>query len=78
MSSPNPMNDPENERQDDDLLRMEDDARRYEDEQAVMAEMEKGMDERGLDWQAHWNRVEQDMRDNRNFWKLWEARWQSK
>ena len=36
------------------------------------------MDERGLDWQAHWNRVEQDMRDNRNFWKNWEARWQYK
>ena len=40
MSNPDPMNDPENERQDDDLLRMEDDARRYEDEQAVRAEME--------------------------------------
>ena len=32
------------------------------------------MDERGLDWQAHWERREQDMRDQRDFWRKWDAR----
>lgn len=38
MSNPDPMNDPENERQDDDLLRDELDAMRWWDEQDMKAE----------------------------------------
>lgn len=65
MSHPDPMNDPENERTDDDLLRMEDDARRYEDEQAVRAES----------FATYWAGREQDMRDQKEFWRKWDARW---
>ena len=46
----------------------------YDDERR---RFEEEMDSRGLNWQAHWDRVEQDKRDNLNFWKQWEARWQS-
>ena len=42
MSNPDPMNDPENERQDDDLLRDELDARRWWDEQDMKAEQING------------------------------------
>ena len=63
MSNPDPMNDPENERADDDLLRQEDDARRYEDEQAVRAEMEFKHDEKWLS----------DMRWTRLYNEAWQA-----
>ena len=36
--------------------------------------MRQEMDERGLDWQAHWERREQDMKDQRDFWRKWDAR----
>ena len=33
------------------------------------------LEARGLNWQAHWDKREQDMRDNREFWKAWDRRY---
>ena len=33
---------------------------------------------RELPWSEYWAKREQDMREQREFWKNWEARWQSK
>ena len=62
MSSQNPMNDPENERQDDDLRF------HYENEQQWAKDHPDS-------FAAYWAKREHDRRDERDFWRKWDARW---
>ena len=35
----------------------------------------RSMEERGLDFAAYWAKREKDMKEQREFWRKWSARW---
>ena len=89
MSHPNPMHDPENVREDDDLLRQEEDARRWEEEKTAPQEPARSDDLGKSDlmpqssgpaelvpsFASYWAQREQDMRDQKEFFRKWDERW---